>query len=100
MKLFAVLDVKANYFLKPFAESSAVQALRGFEVAANEDSTFKRFPDDFALCELGDFDSQTGVLTPRSSPVNLATARHLLKKDDLPQTKTPIELRASGSPNL
>lgn len=80
MKLFAVLDVKANHYLKPFCEPSTIQALRGFDVASNEaGSTFNRFPDDFCLMELGEFDVQAGAIIPLSSPLNLGSARSLLK---------------------
>lgn len=80
MKLFAVLDVKANYFLKPIVDESTVNALRSFDVATNEaGSTFNRFPDDFALFEFGSFDGQTGKFDMHPSPVNLSTARALLR---------------------
>lgn len=80
MKIFAMLDVKANYFMQPFPEKSTVSALRGFEVAVNNaDSMFSRFPDDFCLIELGEFNQETGEISPLSSPVNLGTARTVLK---------------------
>lgn len=82
MKLFAVLDVKANYFLQPFADSSTVGALRGFEIGCNDPkSTFNRFPDDFALCELASFDVNSGALVAHAAPLNLATARSLIRND-------------------
>lgn len=82
MKLFAVLDVKAGYFLQPFSDSSTVGALRGFEVGANDPkSTFNRFPDDFALCELASFDVNTGELVPHAAPLNLATARSVIRNE-------------------
>jgi len=81
-KVFAILDVKANYFLKPFCDDSTVQALRGFEVAVNETgSTFNRFPDDFALCELAEFDDATGTIHPHGNPLNLGSGRTLLKSN-------------------
>lgn len=83
MKLFAVLDVKANFFLKPFSDSNTINALRGFDTAVNEfGSTFNKFPDDFALCELGDFDCQTGSLVPLSNPLNLGSGRTVLRTAD------------------
>lgn len=80
MKLFAMHDIKAGFFLQPFPETSTVAALRGFEVAVNEGkSTFSRFPDDFALMELGEFNQQTGEIFVHASPQNLGTARTVLK---------------------
>lgn len=80
MKLFAMLDIKANHYLQPFTETSTIAALRGFEVAVNEGkSTFNRFPDDFCLMELADFDQNSGQITPYTSPMNLGSARSVLK---------------------
>jgi len=80
MKLFAVLDVKANHFLQPFPETSTVAAMRGFEVAVNEgNSTFSKFPDDFCLMELATFDQSTGNLVPNASPLNLGSARTVIR---------------------
>ena len=80
MKLFAMLDIKANHYLQPFPEASTISALRGFEVAVNNsESIFSRFPDDFCLMELAEFDQQTGKIIPLVSPQNLGSARTVLK---------------------
>lgn len=80
MKLFCVLDTKANFFMQPFPETSTIAALRGFDVAVNEGkSTFSKFPDDFCLMELAEFDQQTGELIPHATPQNLGSARTVLK---------------------
>lgn len=80
MKIFCMFDVKAGFYIQPFAETSTVAALRGFEVAVNEGkSTFSRFPDDFCLMELAEFDPHTGELSPHAHPQNLGTARTVLK---------------------
>lgn len=80
MKIFCMFDTKAGHYIQPFSETSTIAALRGFEVAVNEGkSTFARFPDDFCLMELADFDQQTGELVPHAHPQNLGTARTVLK---------------------
>jgi len=81
MKLFSVFDTKAQFYLQPFPETSTHAALRGFDVAVNEGkSTFSKFPDDFCLMELGEFDQQTGRLTPHVTPANLGSARTVLRE--------------------
>jgi len=81
MKLFSTYDVKAKFFVKLFQESSSIAALRGFDVAVNEaDSIFSRFPDDFCLMEIAEFDQQTGALIPHTSPLNLGSARSVLRQ--------------------
>jgi len=91
MKIFCMLDTKANYFLQPFPETSTIAALRGFETAVNESkSTFARFPDDFCLMELAEFDQQTGEIRPYSSPQNLGSCRTVLKPPSS-QSSLPFE---------
>lgn len=90
MKIFSMYDVKAQTFIQPFAETSTIAALRGFEVAVNEGkSTFQRFPDDFCLMELAEFDQDTGALTPLTTPNNLGSARSVLKLDSL---QKPVQI--------
>ena len=80
MKIFAMLDVKANHYMQPFPEQSTISALRGFDVAVNNaDSIFKKFPDDFCLMELAEFDQSTGEIIPHANALNLGTARTVLK---------------------
>lgn len=81
MKIFCIYDIKAGIYLQPFPESSTISALRGFELAVNKgDSTLSRFPDDFCLMELADFDVNSGSLVPHISPNNLGSARTVLKQ--------------------
>lgn len=92
MKLFSMYDTKAQTYIQPFAETSTISALRGFDVAVNESkSTFARFPDDFCLMELADFDQNTGQLIPHMSPVNLGSARSVLKtQNSLPTNQNSV----------
>lgn len=79
-KLFAIMDVKASFFLDLFSERDTVSAIRSFQVGANDPkSTFNRFPDDFALFEFGVFDPSSGVVELHPAPLNLATARSLIQ---------------------
>lgn len=82
IKIFSVLDTRAGHFLNPFSDTSSVQALRGFEQACGEpNSAFNRHPDDFALMELAEFEPSTGTLNVHAAPVNLASARSMLRRD-------------------
>jgi len=80
MKLFAMFDRKAGFYMQPFPETSTVAALRGFEVAVNDSkSIFSRFPDDFCLMELAEFDQHSGAIIPHHMPQDLGSARTVLK---------------------
>ena len=97
MKIFAILDVKAGFYLQPFPETSTVAALRGFELAVNEGkSTFGRFPDDFCLMELAHFEQATGEIIPHKSPQNLGSARTVLKA---PQAQTTLPFPENAKAN-
>jgi len=85
MKIFSLFDTRAQTYAQPFADSSTVNAPRGFDTAVNaKDSTLSRYPDDFSLMELATFDPQTGQLVPLVSPLNLGTARTVLRQPTLP----------------
>lgn len=94
MKIFAVYDVKAGFYLNPFSDTSTVAALRGFDLAVNEGkSTFSKFPDDYCLMELAAFDQNTGEIVVHMSPLNLGSARSVLRSE----FSGPINNFAHGS---
>lgn len=71
MKLFASHDKKAEQFMQPFCAHHAGIAVRGFEDAILRSSTptdISNHPEDFDLYELGEFDGDTGRLTPLDAP--------------------------------
>lgn len=86
MKLFCVFDVKAKAYMKPFVDVSTANAIRGFDNIANEKgSTFNKFPDDFALMEMGEFDPQTGKFNIAEFPYNHGTARSVIRTSEVVQ---------------
>lgn len=87
MKLFSVLDVKGNLFNRPNAHLSTADALRNFSVLVNNPETlFNQFPDDFALCEIGTFDPETGLISPHDNPLNLGSARTVLRSSPIKES--------------
>ena len=62
MKLFSVYDKKAIFFDSPICVENDVQAARAFDQAVNDPrTTLFKYPADFALYYLGEFDSGTGA---------------------------------------
>lgn len=75
MKFFAVKDMKAQLFRAPFAQRSAAEALRGWQIAASKpDTEIHDFPNDFRLYELGSFDDFTGQITQHPHLIDLGSA--------------------------
>lgn len=64
MKNFAVYDVKAKTYFMPFYMETEAQARRVLlNAALDVNSTLNKFPEDFALHQLGTMDYETGKYT-------------------------------------
>lgn len=75
LKIFAVKDTKAEAFMKPFFMRTRGEAIRGFTEASNDDKTqFCKYPADFYLFEVGEFNEFTGMLSALDAPVNVGCA--------------------------
>lgn len=65
VQVFSVFDVKAKSYLKPFFvpnEDVAKRAIK--DVMSDELSEFARNPEDYVLYHIGEWDDQSGVITP------------------------------------
>ena len=61
--LYCVRDYKVGYTAVLTDENDAV-ALRGFKMALTPDTIMYNNPKDFALFKVGEFDTDTGIITP------------------------------------
>lgn len=62
--LYAIKDSKAGYFADIFQLPNNAIALRKFsEVCTEEKSDLHKYPEDFALYIVGNYDSETGKVT-------------------------------------
>lgn len=79
-KVFTAYDSKAEAFNTPFFMPKSGQAIRAFAEQVNKEGTdFNKFPADFTLFELGEYDDDTGLLTPLSTPKSLGLAMEFLE---------------------
>lgn len=63
LKCFSVYDRKAGTYGQPFALATRGVAMRTFESwVTDPNSFFAKFPDDFELFEVGEFDTISGEL--------------------------------------
>ena len=75
MKCFSVFDTKANMFGVPFFAVSVGVASRLFaDLVADNRSTIYRYPADFALYEIGDFNETSGLFTSLDRPNHVCNA--------------------------
>jgi len=69
LKLIAIKDIKAEAFQAPNFVNSEPEAIRSVQsYMMTEQSNFTRFPEDYEIYNLGEFDTITGQLTPLPSP--------------------------------
>lgn len=75
LKVFAVFDSAANVFGNPWVMLTKAEAMRGFEVAANDpESKINAHPADFTLFYLGEFDNVEGAYKLEQVPESLGNA--------------------------
>lgn len=75
MKIFSVHDVKAEAYLPPIYFRSAGEAIRSFETSCKDtNSNFHKYPSDFTLVELGEFDEQSASIATHDKPRILSNA--------------------------
>jgi len=61
--VYTVLDAAAGAYMEPFFSATTETAIRGFrEVCSRDNHPFKKFPEDFFLYKIGNFDKNTGFL--------------------------------------
>lgn len=79
--VFAIRDFKTG-FLQPTVDANAASAIRNFEhaVLRNDDSLFFSHPEDYSLYELGEYDTDTGLLTAKSPVVELLSAVEVISQ--------------------
>lgn len=70
--VFSYRDTKVG-FMPPVCDQSEAAAIRGFSFAINSENSIMGFsPKDFDLYQVGEFDTETGVLTS-IVPVQIAS---------------------------
>lgn len=69
-------------FTQVLLEQSDQVAIRAFSSSVlTATSLYTTHPDDFVLCRVGQFDAQSGILTPLSAPEPLISAGAVLRKE-------------------
>lgn len=80
LQAFSVFDGAANLFLEPFWAPTMEVAIRGFrEACQRQDHQFNKFPEDYTLFHVGEFDQERGEFTPLT-PRSLGVAITFLQK--------------------
>lgn len=69
LKVYSIRDDKAGTFAAPFYQANHQVAQRSLNQAAlDPNTTIHKFPSDFALYCVGEFDDANGKITPLDQP--------------------------------
>lgn len=75
LKAYSIRDSKAEVFNTPFYQKTHGEAERTFQTLAKDDkSTISKYPDDYDLYYLGEYDQDTGKSHPIDTPQHMAKA--------------------------
>lgn len=75
MKIFTVHDARAEAYLPPFYMRTKGEAIRAFETTVKDtNSQFNKYPQDYTLVELGEFDESSATITSLPKPMILENA--------------------------
>lgn len=78
LKVFSVKDTKGGMFLSPMLARSHGEAERMFKQATtDEKSLICRYPEDYDLYYLGEFDDATGKYDLKPAPEHIVNASSL-----------------------
>nr|QJB20537.1 MAG: nonstructural protein [Microvirus sp.] len=75
LKVFSIRDAKVEAFMQPFFSQTTGSGIRLFtDSIEGPQNGFSKHPEDYALFELGEFDQETGLLSPHPQPKSLGGA--------------------------
>lgn len=84
LKVFAVRDTKVEAYLPPFTMRSKGEAIRGFaDAVIDKSGAIGKYPSDFVLFYLGEFDDQTASFAFELAPVSLGVGTDFFKSDSV-----------------
>ena len=69
MNLYSVYDRRAMEYTPPMAMPTDAHAVRSFTQEVNRADTgnnLNQFPEDFAMMKIGEFNQDTGAITPHA----------------------------------
>lgn len=74
LKIFSIRDSKGEIYNTPFFQKTHGEAERSFRELVNDEKSMPhKYPDDFDLYYVGDYDDQKGTIS------SLETPQHLIK---------------------
>jgi hypothetical protein len=85
LKIFSIFDTAAQAYNSPFFMHNKAMAIRVFDgnVNTTEENNIAKYPEQFSLFELGEFDDSNGSIQLNDQPTLVCSALELKKpKED------------------
>lgn len=96
LKIFTVYDSKAEAFLQPFFIKSKGHAIRAFQELTNDKThQFGKYPADYTLFEIGEYDEEKGTIETYQAKTNYGTGLEL--KSDTSNISQVDDIRPSSN---
>lgn len=90
LKILSIYDQKSGVWFTPFTARSMGEAIRMFCDTVDDPSTvLHKYPQDFDLFHIGNFENTTGVITTASPAVHIGSA--LQYKGEAAETSAHLE---------
>lgn len=84
-RMYSIQDSKGETFHPPFYKNTHGEAERDFqELVKDPKSMLHKYPEDYHLYYVGDYDIRTGKIIPQNAPV------HILHAAAIPQKLTAL----------
>lgn len=75
LKAFSIRDSKGEVYLTPWFKKTHGEAERDFtELVRDEKTLISKYPEDYDLYFLGEYDDQKGTLIPLDTPQHVVKA--------------------------
>jgi len=79
LQVFTIRDSKSESFGTPFFQKSKGEAIRTLqELTKEQKSLISKYPEDFDLYYVGQYDDQTGKIQPLDTPQHIEKAISLV----------------------
>jgi len=84
LKIYSIRDSKGEIFHPPFYQKSHGEAERSFrELTRDEKSFIAKYPDDYDLYYLGEYDDQKGTFNSLDTPQHVIKAVQLIPNTNM-----------------
>jgi len=91
LKVFTVYDSKTEAYLQPFCAITKASAIRAIiDSVNNPKSDFYKWPADYTLFEIGNYDDQKGSYEMNAAHINLGCLKEFVHEQ--PSDPRQIEL--------